>query len=72
MAATKDQSPRITASLINSILVKTVSNMTLQDIKDLLDGLNRIPQAYNDYTVPIGPLFPSAGRPTPLNPTFSE
>jgi hypothetical protein len=58
MAATKDLSPRLTAAFINTILAKTVSNMTIQDIKDLLDGLNRFPKAYNDYTVPIGNLFP--------------
>lgn len=58
MAATKDLSPRLTAALINTILAKTASNLTIQDLVDLRDALNRFPKPFNDYTVQIGTLFP--------------
>lgn len=58
MAATLDLAPHLPASKINAILAKAASALTIQDLKDLEDGLRRFPKAYNDPTAQIGSLFP--------------
>jgi hypothetical protein len=56
--ATLDLAPHLPATKINTILAKTVSAMTLQDLKDIEDGLKRFPKAWNDLTQQVGNVFP--------------
>ena len=57
MAATEDRSPGHTASQINTILAKTVANMTLADLIFITEAIDRGAGNKNSKTATIGSLF---------------
>jgi hypothetical protein len=56
--ATLDLAPHLPASKINTILAKNASNLTIQDLLDLEDALNRFTKSRNDPMAQLGTLFP--------------
>ena len=47
MATTIDYAPHLTAAILNSIQAKTVPALTVNDLRALLDAINRTPNGSN-------------------------